>query len=137
MTHRYGPHRPEDAPTHTRTQNGDGAPLHPDLIRQRVELNTLAHGGRLPGKAAVLAAVNDAADPDVKARIDAAIRRVAARGGVFSANDVRPLIPDVRGGVVGARFNAAARSGLIVRVGYVASSKGNTHGHPVAEWRAA
>lgn len=88
-------------------------------------------------KATVLAAVNAAATDDDKARIDAAILRVAARGGEFSANDVRPLLDGLTGGIVGARFNALARAGRIVRVGYVASTKGNTHSHPVATWRTA
>lgn len=77
------------------------------------------------------------ASPDERSRIDAAIRQVAARGGTFSANDVRPLIHGAHGPLVGARFNAAAKAGLIVRVGYEPSTKDNTHGHPVATWKAA
>lgn len=88
-------------------------------------------------KFAVLEAVTDAASPDERSRIDAAIRQVAARGGVWSANDVRVLVPDVSGPLMGARFNAAAKAGLITRVGYEPSTKGSTHGHPVAQWRAA
>ena len=38
---------------------------------------------------------------------------------------------------MGARFNAAARAGLIVRVGYEPSTKANTHAHPVATWETA
>lgn len=87
-------------------------------------------------KTTALAAVNDAAPAPDRAVIDAAILRVARRGGAFSANDVRELLPEV-GPLMGARFNALARRGLIERVGYVPSTKGNTHGHPVAEWRAA
>ena len=70
-------------------------------------------------------------------RIDAAIRQVAARGGEFSANDVRPLIGSITGPLVGARFNAAARAGLIVHIGYVKSAKASTHAHEVKLWRAA
>lgn len=89
------------------------------------------------GKTAGIAAADLAASPDERSRIDAAIRQVAARGGVWSANDVRVLVPDVSGPLMGARFNAAAKAGLITRVGYEPSTKGSTHGHPVAQWRAA
>lgn len=84
-----------------------------------------------------LAAVSSAAPADDRARIDAAIRDVAARGGVFSANDVRALVPDVSGPLMGARFNAAAKAGRIVHVGYERSTKASTHAHPIAQWRAA
>jgi hypothetical protein len=82
----------------------------------------------------VLAAVNDTADSDHRVRIDAAIRSAAALGDPFSANDLRASLSDVPGPLVGARFNALAKAGVIRRVGYVASTKANTHGHPVAEW---
>lgn len=88
-------------------------------------------------KAAGIARAEAAADPSDRARIDAAIRTVAARGGTFSANDVRPLIPGAHGPLVGARFNAAAKAGAIVRVGYEPSSKANTHAHPIATWSAS
>ena len=87
-------------------------------------------------KAEGMARAEAHADPSDRARIDAAIRTVAARGAAFSANDVRPLIPNAHGPLVGARFNAAARSGLIYRVGYESSTKANTHAHPIATWRA-
>jgi hypothetical protein len=88
-------------------------------------------------KAQGIARATEAASPDDRSRIDAAIRTVAARGVVFSANDVRPLIVGAHGPLVGARFNAAAKAGVIVHVGYEKSSKANTHAHPIAQWRAA
>ena len=88
-------------------------------------------------KAEGIARAEAHADPSDRARIDAAIRTVAGRGGVFSANDVRPLIPNAHGPLVGARFNAAARAGVIVRIGYESSTKANTHAHPIATWQAA
>lgn len=82
-------------------------------------------------------AADDAAPDDVKDRIDAAIRRWAAKGVEFSANDVRPEF-NVTGAVVGGRFNVAARAGLIVDTGKrVASTLGSTHGHEVRVWRGA
>lgn len=77
-----------------------------------------------------------AAHPTEAAAVDAAIRRLAATGRPFSANDAR-VIHGVTGGVVGARFTAARKAGLIVHVGYEQSSKASTHAHPVAIWRAA
>ena len=61
---------------------------------------------------------------------------VARRGGTFSANDVRGLLPRelAEGGLMGARFNALARRHF-EHVGYTASSKGNTHGHDIKTWR--
>lgn len=128
---------------HVRVGEGRHHNTHVTLLGTAQELHgpagvcTCCHGRGTVTKHAVLAAVNDAADPDVAARIDAAILACARRGGVFSANQVRPLVPDVPGPLMGARFNAAAQRGLIKRVGYTASTKTNTHGHPVAEWTAA
>jgi hypothetical protein len=81
-------------------------------------------------------AATSAAHPEERARVDAAIRALASSGRVFSANDAREL-HKVAGPVVGAAFNAAAKSGLIVRVGYVRSTEPGTHAHPVATWRGA
>ena len=81
-----------------------------------------------------LAAVEAHATDDDCRRIDNAIRDVAARGRPFSANDVRHLVSGAPGPLMGARFQAAARTGLIRRIGYVASTKANTHAHPVTEW---
>lgn len=85
-------------------------------------------------KADALARVNDAAPEDFRTRIDAAIRSAAALGEPFSANDLRATFADVPGPLIGARFNAAAKAGVIRRIGYVTSTKASTHGHPVAEW---
>lgn len=86
--------------------------------------------------AGVARAERSATDAD-RDRIDAAIASVAKRGGEFSANDVRPLVPNVPGPLMGARFLAASRAGRIVKVGYVTSTDPGTHAHPVALWRAA
>jgi len=88
-------------------------------------------------KLAGIRATNGAAPDDVKARIDAAIGRWAAKGVEFSANDLRGEF-EVTGAVVGGRFNVAARAGLIVDTGKrVASTLPSTHGHPVILWRGA
>lgn len=79
-------------------------------------------------------AIATAARPDDRAKVDAAIRQLAATGKPFSSNDARPL-HNVTGPVVGAAFQAAAKSGLIVRVGYEASTQPGTHAHPVATWK--
>lgn len=76
-------------------------------------------------------------DTDRRA-IDVAIRHVGAAGRSFSANDLRPLLPDgILGSAVGPRFVAAARAGLIEPTGrYVMSTDPATR-HRLAEWRAA
>jgi hypothetical protein len=88
-------------------------------------------------KLAGIGAANAAAPDDVKARIDAAIRRWAAKGVEFSANDLRSEF-EVTGAVVGARFNAAAKAGVIVDTGKrVPSTLPSTKGHEVRLWRGA
>lgn len=73
-----------------------------------------------------------------RAVVDRAIKECAATGRPFSANDVRPLLPPgIRKNLVGARFLAASRSGLIRRVGAVASTDPGTHAHEVKLWEAA
>ena len=74
--------------------------------------------------------------PDVKAALESAIRRRAARGGVFSMNDLRSEV-DVSGPVVGAVFGQLSRAGVIEHVGYEHSTKANTKAHDIKTWRAA
>ena len=86
-------------------------------------------------KAAGIAATTGAASGDDKARIDAAIARWAATGREFSANDLRREFAGVSGPVVGGRFNAAAKRGLIRDTGRrVASTLASTNGHEVRLW---
>lgn len=66
--------------------------------------------------------------------IDQAIEQFADKDQPFSSNTLRPLLPEVRPALLGARFLAAARSGRIRRVGYEPSTQKTTHGHPVAVW---
>lgn len=67
--------------------------------------------------------------------IDQAIDAFADLGEPFSANDVREVLPaDVRTTLMGARFTAAAKAGLIQSVGLITSTKRNTHAKPVAKW---
>jgi len=73
------------------------------------------------------------AHPDDRAKVDAAIRQLAATGQPFSANDARS-IHGVRGGVVGAAFTAARKAGLIQRIGREPSSAASTHGHEIGQW---
>lgn len=73
------------------------------------------------------------ARPDEGQLVEAAIRRLAATGKPFSANDARD-IHGVRGGVVGATFNALKADGVIKPVGEEKSNDRGTHGKPVALW---
>jgi hypothetical protein len=89
-------------------------------------------------KERLLAAVNDAAPADVKAAVDAEILRLARTGRPFSANDCRDRFPDVKGAVIGGRFNALGKAGLIRKTGErVPSSLGNTNGHEIHVWTGA
>lgn len=88
-------------------------------------------------KQQALARVNGNARTAHRERIDRTIRRFAGAGIPFSANDVRPVLADIPGPIIGARFNAAARAGVIRHVGYVQSTKSNTHAHEIKLWRGA
>lgn len=81
------------------------------------------------GQAAALAA-----HPTERARVEAAIRQLAATGKAFSANDARAL-HGATGGVVGATFTALRKEGVIRAVGDETSSKGSTHGHRIFQWQ--
>lgn len=74
-------------------------------------------------------------DPDRRS-IDHALAELARTGRSFSANDLRPLLPEgIPGSAVGPRFNAAARTGVIEPTGrYVMSTDPATR-HRLAEWR--
>jgi len=78
-----------------------------------------------------------AAHPDERAKVDAAIRSLAATREEFSANRVRELTGGIRGGVVGAAFREASRAGLIRKVGSEPSTDPGTHAHPITTWRGA
>ena len=67
------------------------------------------------------------------AKVDAAIRQLAATGREFSSNEARGL-HGVVGPVVGARFTAARKAGLIRSVGFTESTSESTHAHPVRTW---
>jgi len=81
-----------------------------------------------------LAQVEVDADAQDRLVIDQAIRAVANYGHPFSANDVRPLLPLVRTSLVGARFMAASKAGLIRRTGWVTSTDPGTHARPIGLW---
>lgn len=99
-----------------------------------------SQGCACPGRSLkfdAISRVEAAADPDLRAMVDEEIRRAAAQGKTFSANDFRHMLPDDVGPLMGARFLAAAKAGLIRHVGYEASTKASTHAHDVKTWVAA
>lgn len=81
----------------------------------------------------------DAAEPDVwKRAADRAIEQLAATGEPFTAEDVRRMVGDPsRPNAFGSRFLAAARSGLVHKVGYRPSSRPHRHTNPIAVWVGA
>lgn len=84
-----------------------------------------------------LAATADAHPNALRAAVRI-ITDTAARFETFSANTCRieMEIAQIPGPVIGTAFGRCVRDGIIRRDGYTASSKSNTHGHPVAVWRS-
>lgn len=132
--HQYGPHDPSTVPTTVevgrpgRYQGTERVPVHPAIVRQREQLNNLAAGIALKAEGQQRALD---AHPDDRARVEAAIRRLAATGKPFSANDARSL-HGVRGGVVGATFTALCKAEVIRPIGDEVSTDRGTHGKTVA-----
>lgn len=85
--------------------------------------------------------IADLVQPDQwRAAVDERIAALAATGQPFTADDVSAVVgdsPTGSQGAMGARFNAAARRKVIVRVGYVPSRRTSVHMHPVAQWVGA
>lgn len=89
----------------------------------------------LAAKAVGMARATSAHPTDAQ-KVEAAIRQLAATGRPFSANDAR-LIHGVKGGVVGATFNALRSEGVIRPVGDEVSTDKGTHGHRIFRWVGA
>lgn len=86
----------------------------------------------------VLAEVETAKRRVIDAGLDV-LRRYAAAGRPFSANDVREQLRavGVESASTGALFNAAIKAKLIRRVGWETSTDVGTHAKPVARYIAA
>lgn len=69
-----------------------------------------------------------------RALIDQAIEYLARNQQYLSANDVRDLLPVVRPALMGARFLAAARRGLIVHAGTVHATSASRHANRMGLW---
>jgi hypothetical protein len=80
-----------------------------------------------------------AAHPWVRQALDRAIVDRAATGEPFTADDIRAEVDLLASSpnLLGARINAASRRGLIVRVGFVQSTRPEAHGRHVAQWIGA
>lgn len=74
-----------------------------------------------------------AAHPDERARVEAAVRQLAATRKPFSANDAR-LIHGVKGGVVGSVFGALSKAHVIKPCGDETSNARSTNGHRIFLW---
>lgn len=87
-----------------------------------------------------MALAEDSATDWDKNLIDQAIAWFAQTGTPFSANDVREALPEDINcrGLMGNRFTHAWKTHeLIEPVGWLPSSKRNTHGKPVGQWIGA
>lgn len=80
--------------------------------------------------------VATSAHPNEAARVREAVRQLLATGRPFSANEAR-LLHGVRGGVVGATFNALKSEGVIKPIDEVTSTDKGTHGKRVLRYVAA
>jgi hypothetical protein len=84
-----------------------------------------------------MALADSAAAPDWKARWDEAILELARGGLPFTSDEVRELAgpPTDHPNAAGSRFAAAARAGVIERIGYRNSTRAVLHSHPLSVWR--
>lgn len=87
-------------------------------------------------KIAGMMLADEAASQDWKDRWDKAIRLLAISGEPFCSDDVREIAgaPEDHPNAAGARFQAAARAGLIRKIGFVKSARAALHAHHVAQW---
>lgn len=102
-----------------------------------IETQAALHvGGCLPSAERARAtgqAIATSAHADDAARVEAAIRQLAATGRPFSANDARE-VHGVKGGVVGATFTRLNKAEVIRSVGDETSTDKGTHGHRIFKW---
>lgn len=93
-------------------------------------------------KRAGTAAVDAATSPEWKDAADAVIATLARSGSDFTSEDVtakvgQPTGPngEAKPNAVGARFSAAAKAGVIVRVGFTKATRANQHATMISLWR--
>jgi len=74
---------------------------------------------------------------DWKIACDRVIQKFAAADRTFTAEDVRAVVgdPPNHPNAMGARFLAAAKAQLIVRVGYCTPARSSRHANALAVWR--
>ena len=85
-----------------------------------------------------LAETAEAIHDDWVETADYAIEHLCAEGRPFSAEDVRRLVgPPSHPNAMGARINAAARRGLIVKVGTITATRPERHANEMRLWRGA
>lgn len=70
---------------------------------------------------------------------DAELRRLARAGDEFTSDTLVGVIgvPETHYNAIGARINAAARAGLIRKVGFTKSSRETGHARTIAVWKGA
>jgi hypothetical protein len=94
-----------------------------------------AYGTGFTTRDEAIAAVEDASDAWDRSVIDQAIEAVGRRNVIFSANEVRPLLPKVRAALIGARFLAMAKAGKLEFVGFTTSTDPGAHSALLRRWR--
>ena len=84
-----------------------------------------------------IAAVSKSTPEDWRESCDKAIAELAATGRAFTADDIRRLVgdPPNHPNAMGARFVAAAKAGILRKVGYQSPLRASRHASVVAIWR--
>lgn len=99
----------------------------------QLTLEDVAEGERLKSEGMARAAAAEQLGWNQKC--DLAIRLMATGHKPFTAEHVRRIAGDPEHpNAFGARFNAAARAGIIRKVGYELSTRPTLHRHPIAQW---
>ena len=107
-------------------------------IREFMALVDIAEGERL--KEAGMAAAAKAVDVAWRERFDRRVEVLAMTGEMFTSEDVTAevgLPPSGSVNAIGARMAAAARRGVIVRLGDVKARRPNRHAARVSQWAGA
>lgn len=84
------------------------------------------------------AVADHAADVVIRRALADAIEARATTGHTFTSDDIHADVGPVLDAwpqLLGARFNAAAKAGLIVRVGYRQSTRPSRHAAVIAMWQ--
>ena len=124
-------------PDHSRTAPGQGG--RSKSPQASVDTTTVQPTLDIDGAArrdAGMAAAEHGAEVIAKRLVAAAIEQRARDGWPFTSDQIHEDVPTAGGwpNMIGARFNAAARAGIITKVGYRPSDRPSRHRAVIAVW---